>query len=489
MLIGDRVKVWYGWASGDLTGDPDFMGKILQVGGKSGRYAILRGKPNGEILSRRIKSRNIWIGAQADDIAANVATDLSLGSSLIATDTTTVTLLEDTETYADILRKLSDYWYSAGTQVKKDYYVTVNNDLFWQSRPYRTSGVETLTYGENFVDYNFVKDGTNIKNALAVYGSLTPFNSQDENVYGRKYPQDGDDWTYGAVWTAVDGTATSGSSSPKVGSTYTHFINTSSPYNIYAYATLPVVVHVEGINGYSVLEFFGRRHDTGYGYIRLFAPNGSHYFQKDNISFSDSNDVWKFHRYSLGKTNEYNADSNPNGWTTFGDPSWDELTYFNVECDTISSGGYVDLDGLCFNFGRWKYAPLSDATSVSNYDECDHVIVDDTLTSDADCEKRAQTILFQTKDPVNRLEPVVKGTNNILLGDRLTITLPPENIFAQYYYVTGVENQLDSNGWTTTPTLSSTVNTRRLPTLSDNEAIVASIKNLQQISRNQKRIN
>jgi hypothetical protein len=489
VVVGDRVKVWYGYSSSDLTGDPDFMGKILQTGGRSGQYAIIKGKPNSEILSRRIKSRTIWVDTHADDIAATVASDLSLGASLIATNTVYVDITEDTETYADILRKLSDHWYDVSNQVKMDYYVTVNSDLYWQSRPYRTSGVETLTYGEDYIDYSFAKDGTNIKNALAVYGALTPFNSQDESIYGRKYPSDGDGWTYSAVWTGVSGTVASNSTTPKVGSTCTRLQNTSSPYNVYAYVTLPVIVHVEGINGYSVLEFYGRRHDTGEGYIRLFAPNGSHYFEMDHVSFSDSNDVWKFHRYSLGKNNEYDADSNPTGWTSFGEPSWEELSYINVECDTVSSGGSVDIDGLCFNFGRWRYAPLSDATSVSSYDESDHAIVDDNLKSDADCEKRAQTILFQNKDPVNRLDPVLLGNKNIVLGDRLTVTLEPENISAQYYYVTAVEHNFDGTNWRTIPTLVNTVNTRRVPTITDNEAISSSIKNLQQISRNQKRIN
>ena len=152
VVVGDRVKVWYGYSSSDLTGDPDFMGKILQTGGRSGQYAIIKGKPNSEILSRRIKSRTIWADTHADDIAATVASDLSLGASLIATNTVYVDITEDTETYADILRKLSDHWYDVSNQVKMDYYVTVNSDLYWQSRPYRTSGVETLDYGEDYID-------------------------------------------------------------------------------------------------------------------------------------------------------------------------------------------------------------------------------------------------------------------------------------------------------------------------------------------------
>lgn len=489
VLIGDRVKVWYGYTETELTGDPDFAGRIKQCGGTNGQFALIRGQPLGEILNRRIKSRYVWNAAEADDIAATVASDLSLGATLIATDTTAVTITQDNETYSDILRKTSDYWYNAGTQVKKDYWVDVNDNLVWQARPYRTSGVSTLTYGEDYETYSYITDGTNIKNALAIYGALTPFNPSDTNVYGRKNPVGGDEWTHdNAFWTAVSGSFAASTASTKIGANYTRLSNASSPYNVESYVTLPSTVHVEGVNGYTALEFWSERNNTGLGFLRLHAPDSSNYFYV-SISWSDSDDVWTFHRYSLGKNNEYNADTNPTGWQSTGSPSWEELTEIDFYCDTTGGPSYVDIDGLCLNFGRWRYAPLSDATSVSNYEENDQVIIDDNLKSDDECETRAQTILYQNKDPVARFDPVLTGNKNIKIGDRLTIDLTPENISSTYFYVTAVEHTITMDGWSTTPTLLGTINTRRVPTVTREEAVTASIKNLQQINRHQKRVN
>jgi hypothetical protein len=497
IVPSDYVKLWVG-TSNPASDDPDFMGKIYQSISTAGEpptpyQRILKGRSLNEILQRRIKSRTSWVATEADDIIAELAADLSLGDTYVATDTTDVTLTIDQENYVDILKKVSDHWYSAGTQVKKDFWVEEVSgtfELIWAPRPRRTVGVETLGSGTNILSYSLTRDLTNLKNAIGVYGNLTPFNITDVAIYGRKNPTDGDSWTYGAYWTATTGTATSGSSTPQIGATYTHLINVSSPYNVAAYCTFPVSVVVEGLNGYGVLEFYGRRHNTGVGVIQLYAPDSSNYFELDNVSFSDSNDVWKFHRYSIGKNNEYSVDSNPDGWTLTGSPSWEQLTALNVICDTAAgAGAYVDIDGLCFNFGRWRYAPAADATSISAYDEFDLVASDTELTDDTMCEKRAKTYLYQYKDPTKRLDITVNGNNNILLGDQIPITISGEGLSSENFYVTGVDHLIADNGWRTTATMIDTVSCRDIPSIAQNDVIIKSIKNLQQISRNKKRIN
>lgn len=495
LTVGDQVKIWLGWTSAHSTGDPDFMGSVYQVirSMQNGNYTtIIKGKSNSEILQRRIKTRTVWVATEADDIIATIASDLSLGDTLITTDTTAVTLTADLETYMDIMKAVSDYYYDAGTQIKKDYYVDVNKNLVWTARPARTTNVETLTVGaDSILSYVVTKDRVNIKNAFAVYGAATPFNPTDVSVFGRKYPSDGDEWTYSDVWTATTGTVASGSSTPKVGSSYTHLANTVSPYNITAYATFPVTVHNEGTAGYGAIEFYARRHNTGAGYIQLFAPDSSNYYYMTGISYSDSNDVWKFHRYSIGKNNEYDADKNATGWQIVGSPSWDQMALFGIFCDTVSSDGTIDIDGLCFNFGRWRYAPLSDATSITGYTEHDHTFIDETLTSDTMCEARARTLLYQHKDPVTRIDLTVCGNTNILLGDQLSITLLMEGITATNYYVTAVEHVFSKpdEGWKTIVTLLDTVSSRNIPSIRENETLALAVKHVQQINRNKKRIN
>lgn len=497
LAVGDRIKLWLGWDNDYATGNPDFMGKIYQIISQ-GKFKLIRGKSNSEILARRIKARTVWTAVEADDIVATVASDLSLGSDL-AVDTTAVTLTEDSETYTDIMRKVSDYWYNAGTQIKKDYYIDTGDaghpygHLIWKSRPIRTTGVETLTYGANIKDYIITTDATNIKNAIGAYGALTPFNPKDTEVNGRKNPVNGDDYTYGGTWTALQGTVATNATAPKIGASCTRINNTVAPHHMECKLELSDPVNVEGLSGYSVLEFYSRR----WGFnspinMQLWAPDDSNYFQA-SFTAAAVDDTWSsIQRFALGKNNEYNATTNPSGqWTAVGSADWNNLQYFYIpEIIGASNQYYIDFDGLCFNFGRWRYIPASDATSITAYDECDNITIDENLNSDAECESRAKTLLYQHKDPVKRLDMTVIGNMNILLGDQIPITLIPENISATNFYVTAVGHEYTMpDTWLTKVTLVDTVSSRNIPAIRHEEALAASIKNLQQISRNVKKVN
>jgi hypothetical protein len=182
----------------------------------------------------------------------------------------------------------------------------------------------------------------------------------------------------------------------------------------------------------------------------------------------------------------------PSGtWTLYGSPSWEQLTYIDFENTSGSDNtASMDIDGLCFNFGRWRYVPASDSTSISDFAEHDLVITDENLRSDAMCESRAKTLLYQHKDPVTRLDFTVLGNTNIILGDRLEITLGLEGLSSTYFYVTTVEHIFSvDEGWKTTATALDTVSSRNIPTIRESETLANSIKRLQQISRNQKRVN
>lgn len=182
--------------------------------------------------------------------------------------------------------------------------------------------------------------------------------------------------------------------------------------------------------------------------------------------------MWGFNIFSLGDNNIYDADQNPDGqWRTVGSPSWETLGgiefYINV-----GAGTYVfDVDGLCFSFGRYRYT-VSDATSQTNYGRRDLIVVDDDLNSTAECQRRAESLLYQKKDPVRRLDIVTNGNTNLLLGDQLSITLPAENISAENFYITTVEhNFVREQGWLTAISLIDTVNTRVPPPITLQEIV------------------
>jgi hypothetical protein len=464
----DTVKIWI--AEGSLPTDPLFVGRIYRISATtdapSGLARVFSGKSQGEILERRLKGRTVWIDTDASTIVTELANDLSLGIGEIETDTTHVTLTVDKETYIDVLKKISDYWYNAGNQIKKDFYVNVDNALVWKTRPFRTSGVETLTVGENIKSYTYTRDSSAIKNDIWVYGQKQPFNALDPAVIGRSYPDDLDAWTYGVGWTGVGGTTVaSDNTSPKRGLTCTRGTNGSG---LIAYYRTFTKSWVEGLDGFGTVEYWHRRGNYGAPvHVRLFCPDSSNYYEA-TVTDPGSAGVWAFVRLALGNNNVYDATSNPDGkWTATGSPTWEDIEgiYFDYGG---GSGYYYDVDGLNFNYARFRDI-ASDATSETNYGLRGFVITDDDLHTDTQCEHRAESLLYQKKDPINRLDVVTNGNANILLGDRLTISLPAENVSSKYFYPIIVEQNLNNNNWMTTTTMVDTLNMRTPPPMTDKE--------------------
>ena len=466
----DTVKIWLAYDSVGAT--PLTIGKIYQITAplqlQQGFIRVFAGKNQGEILERRIKGRKAWVNTGASTIVTELANDLSLGTGQIEADATSVTMTSDADTYFELLRRLSDFWYDSGNQIKKDFFVDVNNNLVWKTRPLRTANVETLTVGSNLLNYNLLIDTNSLKNKILVYGKKAPFNPKDPTVLGRKNPSDGDGWTYATGWTATKGTVSRSSTFPKVGSdclrcheNATHECQFSRTFS---------QVWVEGLEGYGAIEFWARRTSgliDNKGQVRILCPDSSNYFQAD---FTDpgASGLWGFTRFAIGEHNIYNVTTNPEGqWVQTGNATWENMQGIEFYAASGSSLDF-DVDGLCFNFGRWR-SSAENATSQTNYGLRELSIVNDDLGSDLDCQRHAESQLYQKKDPVKRLDFVTYGNPNILIGDRLTITLPAENITDQYFYVTTVEHIFTDKGWQTTVLALDTINTRIPPPITDRE--------------------
>jgi len=477
VAVNDTVKIWLDYEN--VSGDPVTVGRIYQITTpltlNSGYLRHFACSNQGEILQRRIKTRKAWEGVGASTIVTELATDLGLGTGQITADATSVTLTTDGETYFDVLRKVSDYWFNAGTQVKKDFYVDVDDNLVWKSRPIRTAGVETLTVGENILSYNLLRDVLPVKNKIWVYGAATPYdpNRAVVNFAGRTYPSDGDSWTYGTGWTASKGTLSSDATNPKVGANDLRCTSDAS-HDCGFYRSFSQL-SVEGKEGFTALQFWGRRDAllATWHHIRLWCPNITNNFEWD---FGDPgvNDVWKFKIARLGENNTYDADTNPNGqWHLgAGSPTWNNIQGIEFMVDS-GLDFHWDTDGLCFSYGRWR-GLAEDVASQTSYCQRDTMMIDDFLLSDSECTKRAETLLYQLKDPVNRLDVLVVGNPNIKIGDRLSITIPAEGISAASYDVVTVEHSLaKESGFTTRATLVNSANTRTPPANSLQEILVS----------------
>ena len=146
--------------------------------------------------------------------------------------------------------------------------------------------------------------------------------------------------------------------------------------------------------------------------------------------------------------------------------------HFSVQWPSGGTGTwYVDIDGLFFEKIRY-FGEAEDSTSQNNYGIREAKFVDDQLTNDDYCAQRAETLLYQLKDPRIRLDLVVPGNTNLKIGDRLTINIPAENITDASFDVIRVEHSFTESGFITKATLIDTADTRQAPPATINEALL-----------------
>jgi len=471
IALNDTVKIYF-WLEdeGSCPATPNFVGKVGKISApltvENGYVRQISGLSLGEVLLRRFKVNKYYDAAEADDIVADVATDLGLGAGEIAVDTTAVTLEIKTKTYFDILKAVSDYWASAGVQIKKDFYVDINNNLVWKSRPIRTAGVETLTVGDNIKSYIVTTDVDSVRNSITVYGFAE-----------KALPVDKDAWTEALTnWTATAGTLALNDSEKKTG-TYSIQCTLASGGTIGQFHRTFNRVTIRDIN--QLTFWFIKSSPVSDITVRLLAPDSSNYFYDDTLTLSD---VWEFYRTTLGPNNEYNAVANPNGiWKKTGSPNWwdiQAIEFYFTKDSGYAGGLYVD--GLFFFPDRWTYT-ASDATSITAYEQWDMEVTDDKLHSDSDCEKRAKTLLYQLKDPPTQIEVITPLNTNILVGDRLIMTIPAEGINTVNYDVISVEHIVAGKDFETHAIMVNSASTR--------ESIVTTpVKELANIRKNVNRL-
>lgn len=455
--LNDKVKIWLGYDSVG-TGDPTFVGKIsritapLSIG--EGYSRMVSGLSQGEVLLKRLKKGMMWWNTAASLIVATLASDLGLGTSLIQSDSTGVNMEVVTKSYFDVLQFISDYWVNATTKVQKDFFVDVNNNLVWHSRPFRDSGVQSLVLGENIQSYMVYRDTNPIYNSIMVYGtflddvkhpsdgdSLTEQNTTET-------PQD-DGWSADVVWE------TSSPLSPKVGSEYVKK-TAGDVTEIDMSNTLASSIKCAR-KGYNKLHFwisFRKFATTTLDSFTLsVGSTSSNFFYKS----------WKISDLDPGQTGDWvemdvtlGSDA---GFSRYSKPDWNTITYirFQLDCSPAATIGLL-VDGMYFHYRAAK-GEANDSTSQTTYGRHDIEVSDETLLSDSDCVKRAEALLLQRKDPFIEVDVTTFGNKDILVGDQLTLTLPAENLTSAPFDVVSVEHFFTEKFLTKTHLISS-INTR-----------------------------
>ena len=115
-------------------------------------------------------------------------------------------------------------------------------------------------------------------------------------------------------------------------------------------------------------------------------------------------------------------------WEIINEIMWD------VHFSGTGTGSFW-VDNLFFNNKRWE-SMQENSASQSSYGLRELVEVDEELHSDNECMLRAKALLAHLKDPAEyitvRSTVIDYGTNRLLPGDKIHVTLPNENVDSDY---------------------------------------------------------
>jgi len=485
----DKAKIWLGYEGDSFSGDPLFVGRISQIStplNMQGYFRQFNGKDQGEVLLRKLKGKTSWTLVAPHTIATTVATDCGLGTSLIDTDTGAMPISIEIdpdryESYFNLLRTISDHWYDGSNIVKKDWYVDVNNNLVWASRdgtsPFRSgASVETLTVGQNIESYTVLRDLESVRNKIYVYGALERA-SLGKDTFTEALDVDAtppNDWVTGTG----TGTTTADPTTKALGSYSIRQNTTVADYHGSVILNIPAAMR-PNLNYYPSINFLIYREASlgSFGQL-LITDNGAKTALKN---FNIPNSVnWIIINIPAGKKN---VDSWENVTSGF---NWEVITtlQFYVWFSGTGTGSFY-IDKLFFD-SRNFVGTAEDATSYGLYGVREEAIVDEELRDDTECSRRAETLKYQLKDPPIRVDLVTKGNTNIKLGDRLSLTIPAENIPATNFDVVIVEHDFASQpqGFKTSATLLNTADVRSLPPRTKDELLVQKLDVIQASAEN-----
>jgi hypothetical protein len=470
IAVNNTAKVYLGYdtiSASDLV----TVGKIQQITAplstQTGYKRVFSGMNQGEVLKRRLKRKKRWTATDAAVIVTDLAEDLGLEGDGSKRDANTIDLdlTVESETYLDVLSKVSDFWADVTHQVKNDFYVDVEGDLVWKARPIRTAGVETLTVGDNILGYNILRDINSVRNKILVFGRCN-----------QPYPASGDAAESLDNW-ATDETGPTQATDWVEEGTYSIKATTAADQSIYLGYTISPAISCQFKHDYKKMHLWvrvnaGTFDSDAYLHLQLKTAEADYY--KKIIRGIEPR-----------KLTEYELPIGPESdWYEYGSPNWENINELRVWFSNAptSSNLYLWVDGV--RLLKDYNATVEDATSQTNYGirELEHY--SDQLWSNDDCTKRGQSLLYQLKDPIVRLDVTTPGNTNIKIGDRLSMTIPAEGISAANYDVVSVDHYFDADaGFITQCSMVNTGNTRTLPATSIKEVTLQKFDNLRKLGQ------
>jgi len=414
---------------------------IKYESGPSENYLRVAGRCWGEKLFRRVVTKTY--ASQKGEAIVKDLMDSFAGIShnrgvteLVEDTDTTFTLLEYNNTPVfDILKIIAGASDKAGV-IGYDFRVAPDGKFEFFARNSKTSSV-SLT--EKIETSEYRKDITAVRNKITSYG-----------VADKSTPADKDAWTESLTptdgsWSGISGTVSFDTSTKKKG---TGSIKTYAA-NLYYAACMFTLNSGKEVNGnlYPLISFWIMRESTFNGNV--------------NVLLFDTADKCAAHIFSIGAGEWFQRDfkvgaENADVWDVESGFDWTKIKKIRFDCWFTGSGtGSFWVDGLFFG-GRRYSSTQEDSGSQTSYGLRELVEVDEELYSDNECMLRAKAILAQLKDPAEyltvRSTVIDYGTTPLLPGDKIHVTLPNENVDADFR-ILSVEYHVDAKTQTLKITL------------------------------------
>jgi hypothetical protein len=404
-------------------------------------YVRVAGRCWGERLFRRVFT-GTFENMKGEDIVKHLL-DNYVGLSHVrdstelveATDTTYMKLEYENTPVFDIIKYIAD---SADKQGVIGYDFRVAPDAKFEFFP-RNSKTSAVSLSDRIEEYEYRKDISRIRNKIYVYGAAT-----------RKLPSDvnEDEWTestsgwqsnltvelWGATHVTEDG-------QKKYTDSYSVRAEGSAS-QIYLYRDLSNVMFY-GPDGFKQINVWIRweRYDPSAQLVNAYCvlwQSGNDHFDMDIKNLLAPHTSW-------GKLA---LRTDQPSWTKVGNADWRNpftgigfYLYFDR-----STWLYLYLDHLHFSDCRYS-AMQQDTGSQNSYGLRELTETDEELKSDNECLLRAKALLDYYKNPTEQLTMkstvIDYGNTPILPGDKIHVTLPNENVDADFR-VESVEYRVDA---------------------------------------------
>ena len=416
-------------------------------------YLRVSGRCWGEKLFRRVVTKS-YDNQKGEAIVKDLL-DYYLGLShvrgtteLVENTDTTYTHLEYENTPVwDIIKNIAE---SSDKNGVIGFNFRVAPDGKFEFFP-KNSKTSPVSLGEKIEENEYRKDISRIRNRITVYG-----------CQGKNFPANLDLWSESLDgWITVSGSIELDTRAREG----TYALRLNAPANVVGniYRTFDALCKPQT---FVVWAWMPGNLGGGYGYVRLFAPDSSNYFQANISSLLESKCIlqWGLISLGLGFSNMYNANNNPSGvWTIgAGNPQWSQISGLQLIISALDVSTYILYDGD-FGFLNCAFTATSeDVGSQNAYGLRELTETDEELASDNECNLRANALLDYLKNPAESLTltsmVIDYGTTPPLAADKIHVTLPNENVDSDFRIET-VEYRVDAK----TQTLEITMELGKLP--------------------------